>query len=184
MTLETPTRTLASAFVDSPETNLPRELINGVVYDMAAPELDHQNAAGEIFILFKTRAKASGGKAYIAPLDVVLDGENVVQPDVIYLLPGSRCVPDDGKRLIGVPDLIAEVLSPISIRRDRRDKFALYERVGVRELWLVDPRDRLVEVWQHTGARCERFGLFAPEDTFESPLLGTVAVSSIFPTEA
>lgn len=107
---------------DLPETNLPRQLINGEVYEITAPELDHQDVVGNVFLLFKQASKALRGKAYIAPVDVEFDADNVPQPDVILLLPGSRCQPAGNKRLMGPSDLIAKVLSPSTARLDRREK--------------------------------------------------------------
>jgi Uma2 family endonuclease len=98
----------------------------------------------------------------------------------MWIAPESACHPDGRKRLVGAPDLIAEVLSPSTALRDRRDKFHLYEQYGVREYWIVDPRDQLVEVWVRRGRHFVRVNVYSNADVYESPLLGNVAVNEFF----
>lgn len=135
---------------------------------------------GNLIVLFKQIERAKGGEAYIAPVDVVFDEDNVPQPDVIWLAPDSRCKSVDGKRLSGPPDLIAEVLSPSTGRLDKREKFRLYERFGVREYWIVDPLNQLVEVWLHNGKSFDLIDVFAAGETFTSALVGEVDTKLIF----
>ena len=176
----TRTRMTAAEFLALPETNLPLQLLDGEVIEMAAPELDHQDAVGNIFVLCKGAEKIYGGKAYVAPVDVYFDELNIPQPDVIWLAPGSLCKPVGTKQLSGPPDLIAEVLSPSTARDDKRYKFHLYQRYGVREYWLVDPRDQLIEVWQLQDGRFVRLDVFGVNETFLSALIGEVNTNAIF----
>ncbi len=173
-------RMTAAEFFHLPETNLPRQLLNGQVVEMTATELDHQDVVGNIFVLFKQAARQLGGKAYVAPVDVEFDAANVVQPDSFLLLPDSLCQPVGTKRLIGPPDLIAEVLSPGTARIDRREKFRLYERYGVREYWIAEPRDRLVTVWQQRDSRFVLLDVYSADETFTSVLIGDVPCATIF----
>ena len=175
----TRTRVTADEFFELPETNQFMELIDGEIIMSPSPVPDHQDVIGNGVILLKQHAKERGGRVFISPLDVKFDEVNVPQPDIIYLAPDSRCVIEE-KRLVGAPDLLVEVLSPGSIKRDRSDKFLLYERYGVREYWIIDPRDQLVEVWQLKDGRYSLLGVFSPEETFVSPLVGEVEVSTLF----
>lgn len=175
----TPTRMTAAEYLALPETNLPRQFIGGKVIEMVAPELDHQDVVGNTFFVFKQAAKTLGGKAYVAPTDVYFDEENITQPDVMWIAPNGLCVPEGKKRLRGAPDLIAEVLSPSTSRLDRGKKFKLYEKYGVREYWLVDPRDRLIEVWQHTNGVFVLLDVFGDGETFTSSLIGSLDTNSI-----
>jgi Uma2 family endonuclease len=174
------TRMTAAEFLALPETNLPRQLLNGEVIEMNAPTLDHQDVVGNVFVVFKLAAQRLHGNAYVAPVDVYFDELNVPQPDVIYLASGSVCQPEGLQRLIGPPDLIAEVLSPSTARMDRREKFNLYQKYGVREYWLVDPREQLLEVWQHQDGRFVRLDVFGPDETFTSAIISSVETSAIF----
>src|SRR5262245_37337173 len=116
-------RMTAAEFLALPETNLPVQLLDGEVIQLTAPELDHQDVVGNVFVLFKQITKTLGGKAYVAPVDVVFDDHNVPQPDVMWLAPDSQCKSVGTKRLKGPPDLIVEVLSPSTSRDDKRYKF-------------------------------------------------------------
>ena len=175
------TRTTREDFYRLPETTLRRELIAGEVIEaMTAPELDHQDVVGNLFVLLRAAGKAAGGKAYVAPVDVELDSENIVQPDVLLLAADSACQPLGVKRLMGAPDLVAEVLSPPTVYQDKRRKFHLYERFGVQEYWLAEPRDQTLEVWLLRSGRFERLDVYSISDTFESSLIGQVRVSEVF----
>lgn len=147
---------------------------------MAAPELEHQDAVGNVFVLLRQAARELGGKAYVAPVDVRLDDENVVQPDDLLLLPNSLCQPVGTRFLSGPPDLIAEVLSPGTARLDRRDKFRLYERFGVREYWIIEPREQLVSVWQLRDGAFVLLDVYGADETFTSALIGEAACAAIF----
>jgi Uma2 family endonuclease len=173
-------RMTAAEFFALPESNLPRQLLNGEVIELGSPELEHQDVVLSLGIIFRQAAKTLGRKAYVAPVDVYFDEENVPQPDVIWLAPNSPCVPEGSKRLNGAPDLIAEVLSPSTQLYDRRTKFRLYQKYGVREYWLVDPRNRLVEVWQHNDGVFVRLDVYGEGETFTSALIGNIEVNLIF----
>lgn len=177
MAIKTPIT--AEQFFQLPETNQFIELLDGEVIMSPSPIPEHQDIVFNSGSVLKQAAKQRGGRAFIAPLDVQLDELNVPQPDAIYLAPDSRCVVEE-KRLVGVPDLLVEVISPSTTKRDRSDKFLLYERFGVREYWIIDPRDQLVEVWQWKEGRFALLGAFTPKETFESSVIGTVQVTALF----
>lgn len=182
MTQQIKVRMTATEFLRLPETNLPVQLIDGEVVKMNTPELPHQDIVGSTAILFKLKARELGGKAYVAPVDVYFDERNIPQPDVIWLAPDTKCEMVGTQRLSGAPDLIAEVLSPSTASIDRKKKFRLYEKYGVREYWLIDPRDQLVEVWRHEGGRFMLLDVYEVGETFTSALIGTVEVAVLFAT--
>jgi len=132
-----------------------REIINGVVYAFSAPVRAHAAA----IISFLNRAlpfvsKRKGKcKIYTAPFDVRLptNGEtedhkifNVVQPDIVVVCDPAKL---DEKGCIGAPDLVVEVISQGTSKRDLNDKFLLYEKAGVQEYWVVYPKDKGVVVF-------------------------------------
>ena len=176
------TRMTAKEFLQLPETNLPLQLLDGEVIEMNAPTLPHQDVVGNTFVLFKLKARELGGKAYIAPVDVYFDELNMPQPDVMWLASDSKCQMIGVERLSGAPDLIAEVLSPTTAHIDRKKKFRLYEKYGVREYWLVEPRDQLIEVFQLQVGRFELLDAYGVGETFQSSLIGEVEVAAIFAT--
>ena len=81
-----------------------------------------------------------------APLDIVLSNYNVVQPDIMYFRQQSvRALrPRDYIRV--PPDLAIEVLSPSTAQWDRGRKRDLWARFGLEELWIVDPREKRIEL--------------------------------------
>ncbi|MFQ3674840.1 MAG: Uma2 family endonuclease, partial [Aggregatilineales bacterium] len=85
--------------------------------------------------------------------------------------PDSACVLVEDRYWQGAPDLVIEVISEATARRDRQTKYELYQRAGVREYWIVDPRDGSVEVFQRTDEGFRRVGIFYADDTLTSPLL-------------
>ena len=142
--------------------------------------ISHQEVVGNTFELFTIKTKELGGKAYVAPIDVYFDESNMPQPDVVWLAPDSKCQMVGTERLSGGPDLIAEVLSPTTAYVDRKKKFRLYEKYGVREYWLIDPRDQLIEIFQLQEGRFELLDAYGVGETFLSSLIGEVEVGTIF----
>lgn len=131
------------------------ELIYGRFYVSPSPSIVHQVVAGLFYQHLYGIAKATGGKAYIAPLDVALADHSVVQPDIIYVSRRRREILQE--RVEGVPDLVVEVLSPGTSRRDRGDKLALYAEMGVPEYWITsgiaDAIERQIEFLANEGGR-------------------------------
>ena len=122
------------------------ELINGVIYDMASPYASHQIIVQELGQLFsECTGKHPECKTFIAPLDVQLDKDDrtILQPDVIILC-------DKGKVkkgiIYGAPDIVVEVFSPSTKRKDLILKREKYMSAGCREYWMVDPKREIVIV--------------------------------------
>jgi Uma2 family endonuclease len=172
-------RVTAAEYLLQPETTHPTALINGEVITMPAPTPEHQDVVLDLGAYLKSIVKAKGGRVFVAPLDVYLDEYNVPQPDVMVLLPGSACEVGE-KRLIGAPDMIVEVLSPGTARHDRKIKFRLYERFGVKEYWLVDLTEKLIDVWGWDDGRYVLVDIYSAGETIQSPLLGAVAMDGVF----
>jgi Uma2 family endonuclease len=163
-----------------PETMLPTQLIDGEFIEIPTPDIFHQFLVLNLGMMFAAIELWLGGRAYIAPVGVVLDEQTVLQPDAIYLMPDSQCKDKDGKRLIGAPELVAEVLSSSTAYQDRGKKFALYEKHGAREYWLVDPRTQIVSVWQRQEERFVHVGDFGIDNEFKSVCIVQVIVRDIF----
>ena len=85
------------------------------------------------------------GKVFVAPVDVVLDAENTVQPDLVFIATTNLGIIQK-RAIFGTPDLLIELISPSRVRRDRYDKKELYPRIGVREYWIVDPANKSLEI--------------------------------------
>ena len=110
------------------------------------PTPSHQTIVFRFARLIEDYAdKNQAGKVFLSPLDVVLSEHRVVQPDVFFISNGNKGIIQD--RIRGVPDLAVEVISPGTWKRDRVEKKALYEQVGIAEYWIVDPESRSIEVF-------------------------------------
>lgn len=129
------------------------ELIDGIAYAMGpAPTRRHQEVALELARQIADALEGSPCRPYIAPFDVRLpradeaDGkiDTVVQPDISVICDKAKL---DERGCRGAPDWIVEVLSPGSAGHDQVVKRELYERVGVREYWLVHPIDKVVTIY-------------------------------------
>ncbi len=122
------------------------EIIDGELIMAAAPITKHQTVSKKVQnILYKLEEKGIG-TVFNAPLDVVLAENQVVQPDIIFILPENKKIIQE-KGVFGPPDVVIEILSPSSAQRDRDKKYHLYERFTVKEYWIIDPLWHTVEIF-------------------------------------
>lgn len=123
------------------------ELLEGIIVQKSAPSPFHQIVARNIFRALDAYVVANTlGEALFAPIDVFLDEKNVLQPDVLFIAATQKTIiTNDG--IMGAPNLVVEIISPSTAKRDRGGKMRVYERCGVDEYWLVDIRTRSVEVY-------------------------------------
>ena len=99
---------------------------------------------------------------------------NVVQPDISVICDAKKL---DKKGCIGAPDLIIEILSPGNPRRDKMEKFNLYETPGVKEYWIVSPEGRMVEVFVlGPNGTYGRPQVYAETDTVEISVLKGITI--------
>src|SRR6266481_5802474 len=97
------------------------EIIDGNLLMAPAPDTWHQDWCREIFRLVDNHVRTNKlGKVFFAPVDVVLDSENTVQPDLFYISSSSLGIVQR-RAIFGIPELLVEVVSPSSVRRDRYD---------------------------------------------------------------
>ena len=151
------------------------EIIEGVLYVANAPSYEHQYTVSELLGELRAFVKARElGVVITAPFEVHLPGglAKPVQPDVLFIAAAHQ--PQPGAQVFaGAPDLIVEVLSPSSARLDKYVKFGIYERAGVREYWLADPKTRSVEIYSlpENGNEYVLLGQFGPGEKLRSGLL-------------
>jgi Uma2 family endonuclease len=125
----------------------PYELIHGHLVMSPSPTFQHQDIVLLLASALRDYAHSGpGGDVSIAPMDVRLADDTVVQPDVLYVAP-DRADRIKTQEIDGAPTLIVEVASPSTSHLDAFDKKQLYEAHGVREYWIVDPDTETVEVY-------------------------------------
>lgn len=152
------------------------ELAEGELRVVPAPGIEHQEIVGNLYWLLAQYVRETrAGKVLVAPVDVYLDQYNTAQPDLLFIA-GERLSIITDKNIQGAPDLVIEVLSPATARRDRLEKSRTYLRYGVREFWLVDPRDRLVEVRVAEPSGWKLAGVFDETAVLSSPLLSGLQI--------
>lgn len=158
-----------------PEDLVRREVIGGELFVTPSPSARHQDVVVELTIRLGLYAKEHGGKLYAGPLDLYFSDTNVVEPDVLYLRP-ENLSKVQRRRVLAPPDLVVEISSPSTRRRDLGPKRDLYERFGVPEFWFVDlDRDR-IEVRRLEAGRYGEPVTLGPADVLTSPLLPGLSV--------
>ena len=131
------------------------EIIEGNLLMAPASDMWHQDWSLSLTLLMATHVKRHNlGKVLVAPFDVVLDSENTVQPDLIFVATANLGVIKP-RAIFGTPDLLTELISPASVRRDRYDKKDLYARFGVKEYWIGDPANQSLEILTRKDGRYE-----------------------------
>lgn len=160
--------------------NYQYELLNGEVVKKASPTVLHQRISMRLLTTFlKFLEQHPAGELFHAPLDVVLDEFNVPQPDIIFIRRTRLTIIDEQEQIVrGAPDLLIEILSPGSIRRDRFDKKDLYERYGIEEFWIVDPNNQSIEVYQLEEGAYQLFAFAAGSGPVQSSILEGLMVET------
>ncbi|TMV49062.1 Uma2 family endonuclease [Paenibacillus mesophilus] len=170
-----------SGFYDIPERY---EIIGGIRYDfLSSPKFVHQKILANFFVGFHTPCHLDG-EIILAPMDVHFDEENIVQPDIIYIANENRGIIRDGF-VFGSPDLVVEILSGSTGRKDKTVKKAMFERFGVKEYWLADPLYRTVDQFVLDDGTYRLAATLTEDDRIASPNVPclTIDLKSVFPPE-
>ena len=160
-------------FLNFPDDGKRHEIIDGDHYVTPSPKTRHQMVSMNLtraFVLYLDRHPI--GRLFAAPFDVVLSDLDVVEPDLLYISNERTGILTDA-HVRGAPDIVIEILSSGTRRRDEGIKRKLYERVGVREYWLVDPEIDSVKVFRQVDGVFVRVAELSVEanDTLTTPLL-------------
>jgi len=157
------------------------EIIDGDLFMVPFPNESHQHVLAYTFnCLFNYVRKNMLGYVYCAPFDILFSEEDVVQPDIIFVSSeNAKVITKDNIK--GAPDLLVEILSPSTSKRDMGIMKKLYARHGVREYWIVDPKNEMVEVLSLKGLEFES-KLHGVQDCLHSRVIKglTVEVKEIF----
>jgi Uma2 family endonuclease len=139
-----------------PADGFRHEIIEGEEFMTPAPNLDHQTVVLNIAALLRAHALSRKlGRVFVAPTDVVLSENDIVEPDVVFVSEKRLSILTE-KNIQGAPDLVVEVLSPSTAAEDRGRKLSTYDRTGVDEYWIVDPQGRTVEIREFGSSRKAR----------------------------
>jgi Uma2 family endonuclease len=149
------------------------EIIEGELFLSKAPGIPHQRVFGEVFDSFRSYLREQPIGEIIATPGLILSETDAVIPDLAFILNERASQVITGDRLTGAPDLVVEILSPglDNLRRDRIAKRQMYARFGVKEYWILDPHNRIVEVYVLRGRVLELISTLGTGDELTTPVL-------------
>jgi len=144
-------------FVLFPDDGKRHELIDGEHYVTPSPNTKHQRVSlNLLFLIEQWLRQHRTGQLFHAPFDVIFSRFDVVEPDLLYMSNARAAQILTAANVQGVPELVVEIGSPGTRRRDETIKRTLYERAGVSEYWVVDPELDIVRVYRRDGERFAR----------------------------
>jgi Uma2 family endonuclease len=143
------------------------EIIGGEVFSMSpSPGSRHQRILRELAHQMTAHFKGKRCEPFIAPMDVKLSDEDVVQPDILVVCDPNQVKPT---HIEDAPALVVEILSMWSDIYERSRKLEAYARFGVKELWIVTPYPPLIEVFVLDVVTYRRHSGFEKVDELSSP---------------
>jgi Uma2 family endonuclease len=169
-------------FLRLPDNGMRYEVIEGNLCISPASRPLHQEILGALCRVLHEQINKRSGQFLLGPVALVLPGyAEPAQPDLLFIAQDRLAIVREAM-ILGVPDMVAEVLSPESVYHDRRRKFELYARAGVWEYWLVDPAGT-IEIYVLRGQAYAPMGSFTWGDTLQSELWPelTAVVDDILP---
>ncbi len=166
-------------FLEFPDDGQRHELIDGEHYVTPSPFLRHQELSRRLTVELELHLRQhGGGRVFYAPLDCVFTDFDVVEPDILLVTADQFHILTE-EHIQGAPALVVEILSKGTRKVDETIKRDLYDRVGVREYWLVDPAGQRITVYARSGDRLGRQQHLSAErhDTLTTTLLPGFALS-------
>ena len=146
------------------------EILKGVLVKEPSPSMQHQRVSRELgyqlFIFFKSFDPE--GELFSAPLDVTLTASNVLQPDLLFVSDARKEIMRD-ERIDGPCDLVVEIISPTSRRKDRLNKMEIYRQAGIPHYWLADPEEQTMEAFMLKNGSYALIAAGGPGDKFTHP---------------
>ena len=153
------------------DNHLGYEMLDGDIFPVPFPAVKHQSVALKVAsALLQHVGTHKLGRVLPAPCSVILSPKVVMNPDILFIKNGRRgLIGETGLR--GAPDLVIEILSPVTRKRDLEIKKKIYSRFEVQEYWVVDPDTNaaVTMVWSELGYIS--VGRYNRSGTLSSPLL-------------
>ena len=150
------------------------ELIKGVLYMTPSPDYPHNDASANLIrrLIEEVKRCNYSGRVFVPRAAIWVNDNTYLEPDLMYLSEELQAAMNP--RHWTRADVVIEVISPSNALYDRRTKSDTYRAMGVRELWLVDPVTREVEV------RCFESGasaVYKAGQLIGSEVLATIAIA-------
>jgi len=169
-------------FVLFPDDGKRHELIDGEHYVTPSPNAKHQRLVGTLHWLLRSHLEMHPvGEVFVAPFDVVFTDNDVVEPDLLYFSTERAAQVLTPLHVRGAPELVVEVASRGTRKRDETTKRRLYERRGVTEYWFVDPEREVIRVYRRDGPSFGRVEELSRDagDVLETALLPGLHLSLV-----
>lgn len=156
------------------EEGAPYELIRGRLVMSPCPTPLHQILSGYLFEILSSAARQSDAVAMYSPMDVHFSDDTILQPDLLFISKQQRHI-ITSRHVEGPPNLVVEILSPATGRRDKTEKLDLYAKFGVPEYWIVDPATQHFE-FLLLGSEGKYVVEQQPDDQYQSPQLPEIEI--------
>jgi Uma2 family endonuclease len=161
---------LATDIWDTPDDGKRYEVIDGELFVTPPPIWKHQRGLSKLHIRLGVWIYGNNlGEIVTAPVGVVLDENNGLQPDLVYISRERLSIIHE-RGVEGAPDLVVEVLSPSTRARDKGIKMRRYAAAGVSHYWLLDPKTESLEAYRLAGQGYEMVGHHGPGSVFRPAL--------------
>ncbi len=148
------------------------EFINGEIHLLASPNISHQEILGKMYIIFMERFKGEKCRPFLAPFDVHFRKQNIKDPDVMQPDLLVACDLKDNinekDRYMGTPTLVIEILSHSTRSRDMVDKLNTYMTSGVKEYWVIDPKQEKIILYLFEDFEIENMEIYNTKEVAES----------------
>ncbi len=140
-------------FLLFPDDGKRHELVDGEHYVTPSPNTRHQRISGRLYLMIGSWLETHPiGQLFYAPLDIVFTQFDVVEPDLLYMSDERASAILTDKHVTGAPEILIEIASRGTRKRDESIKKRLYERSGVEEYWVVDPEVDVVRVYTRAAS--------------------------------
>lgn len=104
---------------------------------------------------------------FASPIDLILSNTEVRQPDIV-MVHRSKMDIVTRRGIEGIPSLVAEIVSPHSVKRDRFDKLKVYARYNIPEYWIIDPANEALEQYVIADSKFRLLNVYGKEDAVHS----------------
>lgn len=152
------------------------ELLKGKIFKMGAPSTTHQRISMQMGSTINAYLKGKPCEVFSAPFDVRIPRKTIEDKDIITVFQPDLCVICDPSKIddrgcLGAPDIVIEILSPANNKKELKYKYEIYEEAGVKEYWIIDPREKSVQINLLTNDKLISHGYLFEEDKITSELL-------------
>jgi len=152
------------------------ELLRGKIFKMGAPSTTHQRISMQMGSSINAYLKGKHCEVFSAPFDVRIPRKTIEDKDIITVFQPDLCVICDPSKIddrgcLGAPDIVIEILAPLNNKIKLKYKHQIYEEIGVKEYWIIDPRENCAMINILTNGKLIAHGYLFEEDKITSELL-------------